>query len=261
MKKATLYGAGVAILLALTGCTGEPVAGEGAPSKNAGSASSDPGGSSSTGPSQAPSSSAGEANGSQLTAVELEAVLTAVSEAEALNAQVIPDEQLRPLLEQGADQLGDVVVRPEECNAFAQSDLPELTAEANFAVMTFAGESSLQPDTVSLSSVASADVVIEQLASGREELQTCSEFEMELEGEVISASVKELEIQTEADEAIAVQTTVQVPGSIQESVTVTGILGGTSINVVVGSSGDPQADAQRAAGLVDVVVAELAALR
>ncbi|NJC21927.1 hypothetical protein BJ994_001003 [Arthrobacter pigmenti] len=272
MKKATLYAGGTAVLLALSfgvsACSGDPAAEE--PSSSA--VSTNPSEALSEAPSEAPSDEpSGEpteadstepaSTGTQYTADELEAVLTAINEAEALNAQVIPDAELRPLLEgSAAEGLEDIVVTPEECNVFAESDLPELTAEANLAVMTFAGESSLQPDTLSLSSVPSEETIAEQLAASRTQLEQCSEFEMEISGQVVTAAVQELETETDAEEEVAVQTTVQVPGSVQESVTVTGFVGSTSINVLVGSSGDPQADVERAAGLINLAVAELAKL-
>lgn len=260
MNRVTPYAGGTAVLLAMlfgvTACSGEQAT-DPTPSSTSTSAEETQSGEPTAEPTPSSESEEPASGGSQHTADELLAVLTTINEAESLNAQVISDEEIEPLLEEGAGSLGEIVVTPEECNVFAQSDLPELATEATLAVMTFAGESSLQPDTLSLSSVPSAETVAQQLAASRTQLDECSEFEMEISSQVVSATVQELEVDTNADEEIAVQTTVQVPGSIQESVSVTGAVGSTTINVLVGSSGDAQADVQRAAGIINLAVAEL----
>ena len=255
MKSVTRLACGLAVVMALAGCSGEP-AGEELPGQEpdaTGEAS--PSGSAEPGPEVTGSAAAGD--GSQLSAEQLESVLAAVDEAESLNAQVIPDAELRALEEEAARRAQDIVVTPEECNVYAESSPEDLSADASRAAMTFAGEASLQPDTVSLSSLSSAEAAIEELQASRNQLNVCSEFLMEVSGEEIMTTVTEVEVDTAADEDLSLRTTAQIPGTIQESLTVRAVVGSTVVDVLVGSSTDPDADISRAEQLADLIVAEL----
>lgn len=249
MKKASFYAGGITLLLSLAGCTGE-TAGEEPPAASAETSSNQP-------PAPGSASAGPGAIGSQRTAGALEAVLTAVDQAESLNAQVIPDEDLRPMAEPAAGAVDGIDVAPEECRFFAESDPPESGADAIFAGMTFAGESSLHPDSIVLSSFPDEETVAQQLQANRALLQVCSRYELKRAEQVVSVTMQPVRVTTKADEEIAVRTTAQVPGSIRESVTVAARVGSTAINVLVGSSGNPDADLERAAGLVNLVAAEL----
>ena len=80
---------------------------------------------------------------------------------------------------------------------------------------------------------------------------------MEVSGQEIVTTVTEVDVDTAADEDLALRTTAQVPGTIQESVTVRSLVGSTVVDVLVGSSIDPAADVDRAERLTNLVVAQL----
>ena len=253
---------GFACVLALAGCSADPPSEQLPGLSSPTAAAADPSAAetpapATTDPAAPPSSIPG--SGSQLSAEQLEAVLAAVNEAESLNAQIIPDAELRALEEEGARRAEDIVVTPEECNVYAESGPEDLSAEASRAAMTFAGESSLQPDTVSLSGLPSEEAAGAQVQASRDQLNACSEFTMEISSQEIRTTVAEVEVDTAADEDLALRTTAQVPGTIQESITVRAAVGGTVVDVLVGGSTDPAADVARAERLTNLVVAELRA--
>jgi hypothetical protein len=208
-------------------------------------------------PDPAASKSPDSGDGSQVGPEQLEAVLAAVDEAESLNAQVIPHAELRTLEAESARRAEGIVVTPEECDVYAEPSPDPPAADAGRAAMTFAGESSLQPDTVSLSSLPSEETAIAQMQASLNQLERCSGFTMEISGEKIMMTVAEIQVDTAADNDLALRTTAQVPGTIQQTLTVRAVVGSTVVDVLVGSSTDPEADAARAERLVDLVVAEL----
>lgn len=246
----------LAVVLALAGCSDTPADDEPVPSSTGTAPSApSPGGQ----PDPASSGPPQGSDGSQLAPDELVAVLTAIDEAESLNARVIPDDELRTLEEEGAQRAQDITVTPEECNAYAESALESVSEGSSRGAMTFAGESSLQPDTISLSSFASAEAAGEQVQFTREQLENCSEFTMDISNESIRTTVAEVAVDTEAEETLALRTTAQVPGTIQQSITIRALVGSTVVDVLVGSSTDPEVDVARAEQLTDLIVAELRA--
>lgn len=255
MTSAHRIGVALAVVLALAACTGAPVEEEPAasstPTNTASSA--EPGtGQPDPGTGGAPQ----DGDGSQLDPAELVAVLTAVDEAESLNAQVIPDAEIRTREKEAAQQVAGITVTPEECHAYIESS-PDVSEGASRGAMTFAGESSLQPDTVSLSSFASAEAARAQVQASRKQLGPCSEFTMDISNQSVRTTVEQISANTAADETLALRTTAQVPGTIQQSITVRAAVGSTVVDVLVGSSTDPEADVARAEKLTDLVVAEL----
>lgn len=186
---------------------------------------------------------------------ELVAALTAVDEGESLAGVILADAEIRDLVDQaGTEAPSDLTVSPEECNVFAETDVVGDALSASLAVMTFAGASSLQPDSLSLTSHGSDDVIQDQLEANRTQLADCSEFEMDIAGEVVTATVTEQQATTNADETFAVRTVVRIPGTIQETVSLTALTGTTTINVTVGSSGDNAEDLARGEQLVDATI-------
>lgn len=251
MRSVPRFISGLAVVMALAACTSESVreqlpgqppltTPEASPSSTVEPGPTDPGG-----------------DGSQLSAEQLEAVLVSVDEAESLNAQIMPDAELRALEEENDRRAEGIVVTPEECNVYAEPSPEPYSAEASRAVMTFAGESSLQPDTVSLSGLPSEEAAIAQMQAGRSQLNVCSEFTMEISNQEIMTTVVEVDVETAADEDLALRTIVQVPGTVQQSMTVRSVVGSTVIDVLVGSSTDQEADVARAERLTDLIVAEL----
>lgn len=192
---------------------------------------------------------------------ELVAALSAVNEDESLAGVILADAEIRDLVDQaGTGAPSDLTVSPEECNVFADTDVVGDALSATLAVMTFAGASSLQPDSLSLTSHGSGDVIQNQIEANRTQLADCSEFEMDISGEVVTAAVTEQQVSTNADKTFAVRTVVRVPGTIQETVSLTALIGTTTINVTVGSSGDNAEDLARGEELVDATVAALRSL-
>lgn len=203
---------------------------------------------------------AAQAN-AEYTAEELVEALRAVDGEESLAGVILADADIRELVDQaGTDAPTDLTVTPEECNVFADTDVVGDALSATLAVMTFAGASSLQPDSLSLTSHGSDDAIQDQLEANRTQLTDCSEFEMDIAGEVVAAAVTEQQVTTNADRTFAVRTVVRVPGTIQETVSLTALIGTTTINVTVGSSGDNAEDLARGEELVDATVAALRGL-
>jgi hypothetical protein len=241
---------GLATLLAVSGCTGGPTADDlpgQAPASESAAAS----------PAMTPGPSEGV--GPQLTAEQLRSVLESVNEAEALNAQVIPDAEFQAAQEK-ARSAEEIEVTPEECNVYAEAAPEDRAAEATGAAMTFAGESSLQPDSLTLASLPSEEAARAEVEAIRAQLDVCTEYTIVVSGQEITTTVSEIAVDTAADVDLALRTTAQVPGTIQESVTVRAVVGSTVLDVLVGASTDREADIARAARLADLVVAELSVL-
>ncbi|WP_323961247.1 hypothetical protein GC088_05605 [Arthrobacter sp. JZ12] len=246
--------AAIGVMLVLTGCSGTDSDGSKAPpssSESVVSGTPEPTGEGTAAPSGVTPS------GPQFSAAQLEAVLAKINEAESLKATVIPDEDIRNQLEEEPGPDSGLVVTPKECNLYAETSPEALADEATLAVMTFAGESSLQPDSITLSSLPTEDSARRQLGEARGQLAACAEFTFQAGGQDVEAAVEELDVETSAEDHLALRTTVRIPGSIQESVTVTGVVSSTVINVLVGSSTDPEADNARAVELLNLVVAGL----
>ncbi|WP_028279141.1 hypothetical protein [Arthrobacter sp. H5] len=244
--------AAVCVALVLTGCTGGP---EEDPDPDV-AKSSAPAPATTPEPSEEPAADSGI--DAEYAPDQLEAALTAVNEAEALEGVIATDAQLRPILEAAGDNpLSGIVITPEECNVLRDANFSNQVDSANLAVMSFAGGSSLQPDSLSLASQAESESVQAQLEASRDQLAECGEYQLENSGEVITAEVTEVEAATDAEDTFAIRTVVLATDTTQESLSVTGILGATTINVIVGSSGDPEADLDRAVGLVNAAIAEL----
>jgi len=204
----------------------------------------------------------GSESGAEYTPAELETALTLVNEGESLAGAILTDEDIRELVAaSGGEAPSDLTVSPEECNVFADTDIAQPGLNSSLAVMTFAGASSLQPDSLSLTSQTSDGLIQQQIEANRTQLQECSEFELTIAGEVVSAAVTELSATTDADRTFAVRTVVQVPGTIEETVSLTALLGTTTINATVGSSGDSSRDLARGEDLVDAAVAALLSLQ
>lgn len=246
MKTPIRFACGLAVILVLGGCSAEP-AGEEPEGQGQGTPTSV-----STAEGTAPAG-----GGAQLSAEQLEAVLVAINEAESLNAQVVPGAELDASQEEGVREAADITVTPEECNVYAVSSLESLPGDASRASMTFAGESSLQPDTISLLSLRTEEAAMARLQASRSQLDGCSEFTMEVSDQVIMATVEELPVETAAEEELALRTTATAPGTVQESLTVTGVVASTTVDILVAASPDPDADIARAERLMDLVVAEL----
>ncbi|MHA7294678.1 hypothetical protein [Arthrobacter sp. HLT1-21] len=196
----------------------------------------------------------------EFTPSELAAALATVNEEASLEGVILTDPEIRELIVDQAANLGELTVSPEECNVFADPELTEQALSAALATMTFAGASSLQPDSIGLSSHESDEVIQDQLDANRDQLADCSDFDMEIAGEVVSVGVTELPVTTIADEAFAVQTMVRVPGTIQQTISLTAVTGTTTINVTIGSSGDDTLDLARGRDLADSTVAALRGL-
>jgi hypothetical protein len=150
-------------------------------------------------------------------------------------------------------------VTPEECNIYAEAP-EDRAAEATGAAMTFAGESSLQPDSLTLASLPSEEAAHAEVEAIRDQLDVCTEYTIVVADQEITTTVSEIAVDTAADADLALRTTAQVPGTIQESVTVRAVVGSTVLDVLVGASTDREADITRAARLADLVVAELSVL-
>lgn len=197
----------------------------------------------------------------EFTPEELAAALATVNEKKSLEAIILTDSDIREFVgDTGSENRAEPSISPEECNVFADPELTDQALNAALSAMTFAGASSLQPDSISLTSHTSDEVIQDQLDINRDQLADCSEFEMDIAGETVAVGVTELPVTTVADEAFAVQTVVQVPGTIRQTISLTAVTGTTTINVIVGSSGDSVLDLARGQDLVDSTVSALRGL-
>ncbi|MET4060036.1 hypothetical protein ABIB35_001581 [Arthrobacter sp. UYP6] len=231
MKAGALLVAGI---FALSGCGGsDESASESSPSAT---------------PTPTPTLAVGQ---EQYTADELEAALTAVKASQSLTGEVENDATLRPQLEEFS--LADIKTTPEQCNTLVSSVLDETIADGNLATVGLDDS-----DALMLISYDDASVLEEQADSGEQLIKDCTDFEMELDGKVITASVESLEASTEAPSTQAYRTVINRAGNEEASIiAVSGLSGTLNLSVTLFDPVDADAAVSTAEEIINAALSEL----
>ncbi|WAP51043.1 hypothetical protein OL239_14150 [Arthrobacter sp. ATA002] len=187
----------------------------------------------------------------QYTADELEAALTAVKTSEGLTGEVENDAMLRPQLEETT--LSGVVTTPEQCNILVSSFFDEKIAGGNLATVGL--DSS---DTLMLISYEDASVLEEQAGSSEQLIKDCVDFEMALDGAVITGAVEGLEASTDAPSTQAYRTVItRADGGEASTIQVSGLSGTLNLSVTLFDPADPDAAVAKAEETINAALTEL----
>ena len=240
MKAGALLVAGI---FALTGCSGagETTAGE------------SPAASDSPSPTSTPTPTVGQ---EQYTPQELEAALAAVKTQLGLTGEVVGEEALAPLLEQAPDMLAGVTITPEQCDVLASTDIAGVVENANMALLLLS-----QTDSLAVASHPDASVMEKQTEDNARLLDECSEFQMEVAGQAITATTEAVEAQTDAEATQAFRTSIATAEGATETLQISAVSGTTNVQVTMagaGASGTESAAAvAKAEDAINAVLAEL----
>ena len=186
----------------------------------------------------------------QYTADELEAALNAVKASQGLTGEVENDATLRPQL---ADlSFADIKTTPEQCNILVSSVLDATIADGNLATVGLDDS-----DGLMLISYDDASVLEKQADRGEQLVKDCTNFEMELNGTVITASAESLEASTEAPSTQAYRTVINRAANEEASiVAVSGLSGTLNLNVTLFDPVDVDAAVARAEEVINAALTE-----
>lgn len=241
MKAGALLVAGV---FALSGCAGADSADVADSAPESGQLESAAGT-----PAPSPSLAVGQ---DQYTADELEAALTAVRDAEGTTGQIINDATLRPGLAQVESTLEDLTITPEVCSDLASDNIAEKIDSANVAIMQFNAT-----DTLTVFSYDDASFIDRQVETNAQQMVDCTEFQMEVSGQVISAAAEEVSASTDAVTTQAYRVTVAAAGQEATTVQVSAFSGTTNITASMTNPADAQGALATAEDLINALLAEL----
>ena len=251
MKKTLKAGVLLATgLFAMTGCSSSGDDAGTSPTQET-TASAAPSGTSE--PSAAADASASAVGAEQYTAEQIEAALAGAKESQGLGGQIIPGDMLRSQVEGAAGMLGDVVITPEKCDVLASMDVSKALDSANVGMMQLSAT-----DLVSVVSRSEAAAAQYEAATTEQLMGECSEFQMDVAGQVITASTQPLDAATDAESTHAFRTTVNAAGQATDSIQVAGVYGTTTITVSMTNAADAGAAVDRAEALINVLLGELA---
>ncbi|KNC19486.1 hypothetical protein AC792_06495 [Arthrobacter sp. RIT-PI-e] len=225
--------------LLLTACSGgdEPATdAESAPASASAEASAE----ASTESGSTPSAEA-EAGTGTYTDEELAALLTSITAPDGSALTVVPASQLDPLMDQGMQALDGVAVTPAECDVFNETSLapPE---GATYAVGVALSADGAPETTVTVVSVEGAeDLMRTQAEESTELLETCSSYEMEVEGVTLTAQTELIDTTTEGNESQGARSTITLPtGETLRTTTISAASGDftvTAMNQQAGAEG------------------------
>ena len=192
------------------------------------------------------------AEAEQYSADDLEAALTAVRADRGLTGLVVNDASLRPQLQVAADAIQGMAITPEVCADLVTSDLAEKVDSATVAVMQLS-----QTDTVTILSYEDASFIEDQLENNARQMEDCTEFQMEVGGQVSSAVGEQIDASTDAESTEAYKSVVTTGTQVVESYQVTGFSGTTNISVSMTNPADGPGAVAAAEELINEVLAEL----
>ncbi|UWX98113.1 hypothetical protein N2K95_05455 [Arthrobacter zhaoxinii] len=188
----------------------------------------------------------------QYTADELEDALTAVKEAEGLTGQIANDAMVRPELGAAEDALAGIAVTPEACGELLTNGLGEKLNDGVFGIMQLSAT-----DTVTIISYTDESFIEEQIKSNNQQLEDCSTFTMEANGQSLAASGKEVEATTDAPTTQAVEVMTSMGGDETTALQIAALSGTTNITVAVQDPADTAAAVADAEEIINAVLAEL----
>ena len=235
MKKTAFWALPLAAALALTGCAAQEEAA--APSQGA---TDQPAAASS-------SAAAPAAEAKQLTAEQVEAVVSALKDDEpAAGAQVLND----AVLKAGAGQMEQLVagmkVEPEVCGSFAASGASEILESVNMASLVVPVASGAESTTVSVASYASVSDVQDLAAKQQQSFKDCATFNLEIQGSKTSATLTDTKASTDAESTLASLGEIKFGGQTMKTLSVYGMDGNNTVAVTISAPEDVDAAVAKA---------------
>lgn len=252
MKKTTkTFGLLFAATLALAGCGAESSGDSAGEDTSAAPTSASPAATSSAAPAETASATPSEepspaesaaAEGGTYTNEDLTALVSSLTDAQGQPLTVVPAEQLDQALIQARTLAESATITPEECDVLASENLQAPEGSTYAAGASQAAVDGTQT-TITIFSVEDPAVMSEQLALSQDATTSCTEYEIEFEGETISSTIEALEVQTEAETSFGAITTQTLDtGANQMFMAISGVQGNLAVSAVIrGESIAPEA--------------------
>lgn len=192
------------------------------------------------------------AEAKQYSADDLEAALTAVRAERGMTGLVVNDSSLRPQLKVATNALQNVVISPEVCGDLVTSNLAEKVDSANVAVMQLS-----ETDAVTILSYEDASFIEDQVENNAKQVEECTEFQMEVGGQVSSATAKQVDASTDAETTEAYSSVVTTGAEVLEGYQISGFSGTTNISVSMTNPEDADGAVAGAEEIINEILAEL----
>ena len=253
MKKTALWAVPLAAALALTGCASpqDPAAMtspavEQSPPATQTSAATD-------------AAAAPAAEGNQLTADQVYAVVSALKDAEAApGAQILKDAELKSGAAQIEQFVAEMNVKPEACGAFAASGMAETLDAVNMASLVMPANASAASTSVSIASYGSPADVQAMADKQKKSFEECATFSLEIQGREASATLKDTKAATDAATTLASLGTVKVDGQTMQTLSVYGFDGNNTVAVTLTAPKDVDAAAKKAEETINAALKHIA---
>ena len=235
MKKTAFLALPLAAALALTGCGAQEKAAT--PSQGATDQTAAASG----------SAAAPAAEAKQLSAQQVEAVVSALKDDEpTAGAQVLND----AVLKAGAGQMEQLVagmkVDPEVCGSFASSGMSEILDSVNMASLVVPTASVAASTTVSVASYGSVSDVKDLAAKQQQSFKDCATFNLEIKGNKTSATLTDTKASTDADSTLASLGEIKFGGETMKTLSVYGMDGNNTVVVTLSEPKDIDAAVAKA---------------
>lgn len=187
---------------------------------------------------------------------ELSAVLETISAPDGTPLTVVPPDQLDSVMQQGMQLLEGATVTPTECNALLDSAM-ETPEGARYAVGIAVAPDGLTTTSVTIVELDGAE---DQMRSKQEDVQalaeTCSTYQIEVQGETVSAESAQVETANEGAVSQGATGVITLPtGQKQNTTTVSAARGAISVTAVNQTVDSPSAEMAVLEDLVDQVLA------
>lgn len=189
----------------------------------------------------------------QYTPDQLSAALAAANTQLGLGGVVHTDAQIRPQLEAGSEELDEIVITPQSCAVFIDTELEDTIGQTTFALLTVN-----EDITVTISSFADPAVLQEQARANEQALEACSTFQVQAGDAVFDAETEELPAESDAQATFAVATVATLDGETVPTVTMNGTSGSTKVEVTFTDPDEPEQAVGEGRTLIDAVLAHLA---
>lgn len=239
---------GAAAILALSACSGPAPATDGSQTGQ-----NSAGESAAQKPAEQAEPKAAEAK--EFTEPELTAMLTGLKDANGAALTVLPAEELAKTQDLSKSALADVVITPEECRAFANSNA-ELPAGSIHVGGMWTGDAATGSGTAVTLLSAKPELLSETLDRASDQDGACSTFSMEIAGQTVDTTMKDIAVDTAADSEKARIITQNMPGGQAiKTVSVQALHGGLLVSVVKLGTDTEEASAAELATIVDQVLA------
>lgn len=235
---------GAAAILALAACSGPAPATDGSQAEQ-----------NSAGESAAQKPAEQKVEAKEYTEPELSAMLAGLKDANGVALTPLPAAELAKGQELQKTTMANIVITPEECRAFANSSA-ELPEGSVYVGGMWTGDAATGSGTAVTLLSAKPELLSETLdrASGQD--GACSTFSMEIAGQKVDTSLKEISVDTAAESETARMITQNMPGGqVSNTVSVVALNGGLLVSVVKLGTDTKEASAAALATIVDQILA------